>query len=102
MACDWLADIPNRFEAARWLTQEQYIGIHLDSITPALIDSCLTREDHDPRKVAGHTLFSVEDTGNRPRVEQAFWLMQQMQRAGQVESVESQLDAITGIFEPVS
>lgn len=100
-ACDWLTDIPNRFEAARWLAQECYVGTSLDNVTPAFIDSCLTKESFEPRKVTGHTLFSVEDTGNRPRVEHAFWLMQQMQRCGHISNMEEQLDATSGIFEPL-
>lgn len=105
-ACDWLTDIPNRFEAARWLAQEQYVGTSLDNITPALIDSCLTKDGCEPRRVTGHTLFSIEDTGNSPRVEQALWLMLQMQRCGQIlmdgEPDEEQLTAITGIYAPIS
>ena len=97
-ACEWLGSIPNRFEAARWLAQETYVATSLDNITPAFIDSCITSDGYDPRQVTGHTLFSVQETGNEPTLEQAMWLLQQMQRCGQVNITEEEALAVQGIF----
>lgn len=97
-ACEWLSSIPNRFEAARLLAQERYVATSLDNITPAFIDSCITCEDYAPRHVKGHTLFSVANSGNEPTAEQAMWLLQQMQRCGQVTINEDEAMAIQRIF----
>lgn len=85
-ACDWLTSIPNRFEAARWLAQAQYVGTSLDIVTPALIDSCLTSAGHEPRTVKGHTLFSIPNIANKATTEQGIWLLQQMERCGHLSS----------------
>ena len=98
-ACDWLTDIPNRFEAARWLAQERYVGTSLDIVTPALIDSCLTRAGHQPRTVKGHTLFSIPDSGNKPMVEQGVWLLQQMERCGHLNGEIDREALVKQVFD---
>lgn len=80
-ACQWLASKPNRFEAARWLAEPEYVGSSLDSVAPALLDSCLTTEGVDCREIKGHTLFQVPQKLNQPTPEQGIWLLQQMQRS---------------------
>lgn len=83
-ACQWLSVIPNRFEAACWLVESQFVGATLESVVPALLDSCLTMPGMQPREIAGHSLFQVPQSQNRVSVEQAIWLLQQMQRAQQL------------------
>lgn len=80
-ACQWLNVIPNRFEAACWLVESQFVGASLESVVPALLDSCLTMPGLQPREIAGHSLFQAPQSHNRAGVEQAIWLLQQMQRA---------------------
>lgn len=80
-ACQWLSSKPNRFEAARWLAESAYVGTSLDSVAPALLDSCLTKQGTDCREIRGHTLFQEPQKQNQPTPEQGVWLLQQMQRS---------------------
>lgn len=84
-ACQWLTGGPNRFEAARWLSESDYVGANLENIAPALLDSCLTKQDVKPREVRGHTLFNQGQQHNLVHKEQGVWLLQQMQRCGHLD-----------------
>jgi NitT/TauT family transport system ATP-binding protein/nitrate/nitrite transport system substrate-binding protein len=41
LAYRWLESIPNRFEAAKLLSQKNYIDMPIDVIEPSLLGSCL-------------------------------------------------------------
>jgi ABC-type nitrate/sulfonate/bicarbonate transport system substrate-binding protein len=57
-ACQWLENIPNRFEAARLLSRAKYLDTHIDVIAPSLLGSCLTINNSAPRKVPTYQQFS--------------------------------------------
>lgn len=88
-ACEWLKDVPNRFEAARVLAQETYLNTSIDYIAPSLIGSCLTSQGASPRHIPHYNRFcsilACADEGkyavNRPTVEQGEWLLSKIQNA---------------------
>ncbi|BDX08604.1 CmpA/NrtA family ABC transporter substrate-binding protein [Planctobacterium marinum] len=85
-ACQWLTGGPNRFEAARWLSEAGYVGAELENIAPALLDSCLTQQGSAPREVQGHTIFHQSQQHNQADREQGIWLLQQMQRCSHLDA----------------
>ncbi|WP_371194784.1 CmpA/NrtA family ABC transporter substrate-binding protein [Glaciecola sp. SC05] len=86
-ACEWLREIPNRFEAARYLAREDVLNESLDVIGPSLIGSCLTKADEKPRHIPHYnrfsSVFSVNTLNdyqvNTPTRSQALWLLEKMQ-----------------------
>jgi NitT/TauT family transport system ATP-binding protein/nitrate/nitrite transport system substrate-binding protein len=60
-ACQWLENIPNRFEAARLLSHVLYLDTNIDVIAPSLLGSCLTFNNAAPRKVSTYNQFSTLD-----------------------------------------
>jgi ABC-type nitrate/sulfonate/bicarbonate transport system substrate-binding protein len=58
-ACQWLENVPNRFEAARLLSRAKYLDTHIDVIAPSLLGSCLTFNNTTPRKVPTYNQFST-------------------------------------------
>lgn len=88
-AAHWLTAVPNRFEAARLLSQESYLNVPLDVVAPALLDSCLTHHNETPREVPGYIGFSDESSqaGSADSIRtviQGEWLIQQMINAGHI------------------
>ena len=85
-ACRWLENVPNRFEAARILSQEQYLGAPLDVIAPSLLGSCLTHQTSSPRAIEQYNRFySSKDRGvNTPSIERGRWLLNKLYEAGQI------------------
>ena len=67
-SCQWLENIPNRFEAARFLSRAKYLDTHIDVIAPSLLGSCLTLNNLSPRKVENYQQFSTlgDPAFNRP------------------------------------
>ncbi|MEH6597385.1 MAG: CmpA/NrtA family ABC transporter substrate-binding protein [Colwellia polaris] len=58
-ACQWLENIPNRFEAARLLSRSCYLDTNIDVIAPSLLGSCLTFNNTTPRKIPTYNQFST-------------------------------------------
>lgn len=58
-ACQWLENVPNRFEAARLLSRARYLDTNIDVIAPSLLGSCLTLNGSTPRKVPSYNQFST-------------------------------------------
>jgi NitT/TauT family transport system ATP-binding protein/nitrate/nitrite transport system substrate-binding protein len=84
-ACCWLESTPNRFEAARLLSQTQFLDAPLDVIAPSLIGSCLTHQSLAPRKVEQYNQFYGQGLEvNRPFVASGRWLLDKMLQANQV------------------
>ncbi|WP_068545513.1 CmpA/NrtA family ABC transporter substrate-binding protein [Thalassotalea crassostreae] len=71
LACDWLSQIPNRFEAAKLLSQKQYINTSVDVIAPSLLGSCLTMRGAAPRAVDLYNRFSSDETANANQPQQS-------------------------------
>ena len=88
-ACEWLKDVPNRFEAARVLSKETYLATPIDYIAPSLIGSCLTVEGASPRHIPHYnrfcSMFASTAEGaysvNRPSLEQGEWLFKKVVKA---------------------
>ena len=84
-ACSWLESVPNRFEAARLLSQSEYLDAELDVIAPSLLGSCLTHKSMPPRSIPSYNQFSVSNNGciNQPELVRGEWLIKHMVSAGQ-------------------
>ncbi|MEI8648476.1 ABC transporter substrate-binding protein [Paraglaciecola sp. Hal342] len=85
-ACAWLESVPNRFEAARLLCNENYLNAELDVIAPSLLGSCLTHQSLPPRSIPSYNQFSVSNNGciNQPELVRGEWLIKHMVNAGQI------------------
>lgn len=83
-ACQWLENIPNRFEAATLLASERYLDADIDVIAPSLLGSCLTRQGKPPRIVPSYNQFSARQDirGNKPDSPFGQFLLNQMSEAG--------------------
>jgi len=88
-ACEWLKDVPNRFEAARILAQEKYLSASIECIAPSLIGSCLTINGASPRHIPHYNRFYCLDdksqdsalSVNMPNPEQGKWLLNKIVKA---------------------
>lgn len=90
-ACEWLHSIPNRFEAARWLSHPDYLNEPIDVIAPSLVGSCLIGGLQDPVYIPRYNLFSGDNANvNCPSSQSAICLLEKMKSAGQLSSCTSQ------------
>ena len=99
-ACQWLENIPNRFEAARLLSRAKYLDTYIDVIAPSLLGSCLTFNNATPRKVEAYQQFSTlgDPTFNRPAHRYGEKLAELMQTCGHINAQQiTDLD-ITSIY----
>jgi ABC-type nitrate/sulfonate/bicarbonate transport system substrate-binding protein len=87
-ACQWLENIPNRFEAARFLSRAKYLDTHIDVIAPSLMGSCLTLNNTSPRKVESYQQFSTlgDPTFNRPTHHYGEKIAKLMQLCGHINT----------------
>jgi len=101
-ACIWLESIPNRFEAARLLSSDQYLDAAIDVIAPSLIGSCLTHISMPPRAIPSYNQFSKSSHGsiNVPEYIRGEWLLSQMSNAGQLKNIEVPADLVSQAFRP--
>jgi NitT/TauT family transport system ATP-binding protein/nitrate/nitrite transport system substrate-binding protein len=101
-ACIWLENIPNRFEAARLLSSDQYLDASVDVIAPSLIGSCLTHISMPPRAIPSYNQFSKSNSGsiNVPEYIRGEWLISQMAKAGQLKNVDVPADLVREVFRP--
>ncbi|MBU3002636.1 CmpA/NrtA family ABC transporter substrate-binding protein [Paraglaciecola arctica] len=101
-ACNWLENIPNRFEAARLLSADQYLDATVDVIAPSLIGSCLTHISMPPRAIPSYNQFSKTNNGsiNVPEYIRGEWLMSQMRSAGQLKDIDVPNDIVRQVFRP--
>lgn len=101
-ACEWLEDVPNRFEAARLMTHAEYLDASLDVIAPSLLGSCLTHREMAPRSVPAYNQFSDSKTEavNQPELVRGEWLVKQMQMAGQLDNYDIPVRFISRVFRP--
>lgn len=101
-ACIWLESIPNRFEAARLLSSEQYLDAAVDVIAPSLIGSCLTHISLPPREIPSYNQFSKSNNGsiNVPEYIRGEWLISQMSNAGQLKHIDVPKDLVKQVFRP--
>ncbi len=85
-ACQWLSSSANRFEAARVLSQRNYLDIELDVIAPSMLESCLVHSTIEPRAVLSYNQFSLsyDPTVNCPKHYYGEWLLNSMKRSGQL------------------
>jgi NitT/TauT family transport system ATP-binding protein/nitrate/nitrite transport system substrate-binding protein len=101
-ACNWLESIPNRFEAARLLSSDQYLDAAVDVIAPSLIGSCLTHYSMPPRSIPSYNQFSKSNSGsiNVPEYIRGEWLISQMRSAGQLKNIDVPADLVRQVFRP--
>jgi NitT/TauT family transport system ATP-binding protein/nitrate/nitrite transport system substrate-binding protein len=101
-ACIWLESIPNRFEAARLLSSDQYLDASVDVIAPSLIGSCLTHITMPPRSIPSYNQFSKSNNGsiNVPEYIRGEWLISQMRNAGQLKNIVVPTDLVREVFRP--
>ncbi|WP_159820984.1 CmpA/NrtA family ABC transporter substrate-binding protein [Colwellia sp. 20A7] len=97
-ACQWLEDVPNRFEAARLLSRARYLDTNIDVIAPSLLGSCLTFNDTTPRKVPSYNQFSTLDDPefNKPAQSCGETIATLMQECGHISTKQrSELNIAT-------
>jgi hypothetical protein len=110
-ACIWLESIPNRFEAARLLSSDQYLDASVDVIAPSLIGSCLTHITMPPRAIPSYNQFSKSTKNaasngsntssiNVPEYIRGEWLISQMKNAGQIKDIDVPADLVRTVFRP--
>ena len=100
-ACIWLESIPNRFEAARMLSSEQYLDASVDVIAPSLIGSCLTHISMPPRAIPSYNQFSKHNGSlNVPEHVRGEWLLSQMTKAGQLSGIAVPANLVKKVFRP--
>jgi ABC-type nitrate/sulfonate/bicarbonate transport system substrate-binding protein len=101
-ACIWLESIPNRFEAARLLSSDQYLDASVDVIAPSLIGSCLTHINMRPRAIPSYNQFSKSSNCsiNVPEYIRGEWLISHMGNAGQLKNIDVPNDIIKQVFRP--
>jgi ABC-type nitrate/sulfonate/bicarbonate transport system substrate-binding protein len=105
-ACIWLESIPNRFEAARLLSSDQYLDASVDVIAPSLIGSCLTHISMPPRAIPSYNQFSKPSNGssngsiNVPEYIRGEWLISQMKNAGHLKDIDVPTDLVRKVFRP--
>lgn len=101
-ACIWLESIPNRFEAARLLSNDKYLDAAVDVIAPSLIGSCLTHITKPPRAIPSYNQFSKAHNGslNVPEHIRGEWLISQMSNAGQLDGIKIPLNFVKKVFRP--
>ena len=99
-SCQWLETIPNRLEAARILSCEQYLDTDLDVVAPSLLGSCLTHYAQPPRHVPMYNQFSTVDRwpGNCPDAGLGDWLINQMLAAGHIDAEQSEQIQLETIY----
>jgi len=99
-ACDWLEIIPNRFEAARLLTSNQYLNTSLDNIAPSLLGSCLTFHNESPRYIPSYNQFSLfnDRVGNCPDTIDGEMLVKYMKSAGHINDKSNSLLCVKDIY----
>jgi NitT/TauT family transport system ATP-binding protein/nitrate/nitrite transport system substrate-binding protein len=93
LACEWLQYLPNRFEAAKLMSDSGYLNEPIDVIAPSLLGSCLTHKNESPQNVINYNRFYQDHPAvvNRPNIEMQEWLLQKMIENQQL--AESALDA---------
>lgn len=87
-ACQWLKEVPNRFEAARIMASAKYLDTSIDIVAPSLLGSCLTAQGTSPRHIPHYNRFSSIFTAaneglyavNNPTFDQAEWLFGKLLR----------------------
>lgn len=101
-ACSWLETVPNRFEAARILSEPQYLDANIDVIAPSLLGSCLTHHSMTPRSIPSYNQFSAKNNGsiNLPELVRGEWLIKQMIQAGQIKPDNVSDTFIRDVFRP--
>lgn len=101
-ACMWLESTPNRFEAARLLSQRNYLDAPIDIIAPSLIGSCLTELSSPPRTIPSYNQFykSQCDSINLPDYVRGEWLISKMLNAGQLHNIDIPEGIARQVFRP--
>jgi NitT/TauT family transport system ATP-binding protein/nitrate/nitrite transport system substrate-binding protein len=99
-ACQWLESIPNRFEAARFLSHTKYLDTHIDVIAPSLMGSCLTLNNTSPRKVESYQQFATlgDPTFNRPAHHYGEKIAKLMQACGHINTQQITVLDIASIY----
>ncbi|MFD2166849.1 CmpA/NrtA family ABC transporter substrate-binding protein [Thalassotalea euphylliae] len=100
-ACDWLSFVGNRFEAARMLSQHNYLDLHVSVIAPSLIGSCLVHHELSPRSVPNYNRFSGSegDTINQPDYFHGEWLLNHMRKHNHVKQ-DIPEDLVSAVYRP--
>ncbi|GGD74018.1 CmpA/NrtA family ABC transporter substrate-binding protein [Lacimicrobium alkaliphilum] len=95
-ACNWLEELPNRFEAARILCSATYLNADLDVVAPTLLGSCLVHQGLNPRTISAYNRFrsAGQEGNNNPDSYYGRFLLNQMVEAGHIQlSQYKQIDS---------
>lgn len=99
-ACQWLENIPNRFEAARLLSRACYLDTNIDVIAPSLLGSCLTFNSITPRKVSNYNQFSThgDSSFNKPTLNCGEIIADLMQESRHISTTQRSELNISSIY----
>lgn len=92
LACEWLQHLPNRFEAARIMSQSAYLNEPIDVIAPSLLGSCLTQKGQSPQHIEHYNRFfqSSFNAVNLPSSDLQTWLLNKMIQNKQVSAAQAE------------
>jgi ABC-type nitrate/sulfonate/bicarbonate transport system substrate-binding protein len=73
LAHEWLQHLPNRFEAAKLMSESGYLNEPIEVIAPSLLGSCLIQQNQSPQIVPYYNRFyqSSSTVVNSPTLELA-------------------------------
>ena len=99
-ACNWLENIPNRFEAARILATAKYLDTHVDVIAPSLLGSCLVYHDKVPRVVPSYNQFTstTKNSTNSPDIADGEYLLNHMVSANHIDKKQAEQLFVGSVF----
>jgi len=103
LACEWLQYLPNRFEAAKLMSQSGYLNEPIEVIAPSLLGSCLIQKNQSPQHVPHYNRFYESNftVVNSSTLELQQWLLQKMLDSQQLSSKDAQQSVVTQIMQKV-
>jgi two-component system, oxyanion-binding sensor len=104
LACEWLQYLPNRFEAARIMSEQTYLNQAIDVIAPSLLGSCLTHKSQTPQIVEHYNRFFLRDfhTVNAPSADLQKWLLSKMIECQQIPASVSDVADTQSLIARIS
>jgi ABC-type nitrate/sulfonate/bicarbonate transport system substrate-binding protein len=103
LACEWLQHLPNRFEAAKLMSESGYLNEPIEVIAPSLLGSCLIQQNQSPENVPHYNRFYQSNfiVVNSPTLELQQWLLQKMIDSHQIRSKDAEQIRVTQSMQKI-
>ncbi|MFT4732264.1 MAG: ABC-type nitrate/sulfonate/bicarbonate transport system substrate-binding protein [Gammaproteobacteria bacterium] len=103
LACEWLQHLPNRFEAAKLMSESGYLNEPIEVIAPSLLGSCLIQQNQSPENVPHYNRFYQSNfmVVNSPTLELQQWLLQKMIDSHQISSNDAEQSMVTQSMQKI-